>query len=58
LGLAGYSFFFGLLALSFIGCWKIGDMIPENKTEESLRYFGNCMVPALAGMYASAYFIT
>lgn len=58
LGIVGYFFWFTLLAFSFVAVWKIADLIAENQEEKTLILWAKCMVPSLAGTYASSYFLT
>lgn len=54
LGIVGYWFWFGLIALGFTGCWRVNRLT----TSPYLRRMARLCIVALAGFCASAYFLT
>lgn len=58
LGVFGYVFWLGLLAMGLIGCWQVGELMPETEEERQLVRMARFMVPALCGLYAAAYFLS
>lgn len=58
LGVLGYIFWFGLLLIALVGCWQIGTLQPDTEEERQLVRWANFAVPGLAGLYASAYFLS
>jgi len=58
LGILGYSAWFTLLAVSFIGMWRAGNLEPETEEEAWLSFASKALVSSLAGAYTAAYFLS
>jgi hypothetical protein len=58
LGLLGYAFWFSLLAMSVLGCWRVAQLVPESSAEEELVFIAKLMVPSLVGFFAASYFLS
>jgi putative inorganic carbon (HCO3(-)) transporter len=60
LGFFGYWFWFNLLTLGLIGCWRTRTAFrkPRNEAQAYLKRLSGLSIAAMAGFAASAYFIS
>lgn len=60
IGLAGYWFWFGLLFLAAIGCWRVRLVFanPRDDEERFMRRFTSICLVTFSGFMASAYFLS
>lgn len=60
LGVFGYWFWFSLLQIGVVGCWRTRAALTNPDTEDQawLRRFAGLSIAALAGFSASGYFLT
>jgi len=60
IGLFGYWFWFGLLVLGLVGCWRVRVALEDVDDPDAvwLRKFAGLTIVAVAGFAASAYFLS
>jgi putative inorganic carbon (HCO3(-)) transporter len=60
LGLFGYWFWFNMMTLGLIGCWRtrVAFLKPKNGEQKYLRRVAGLAIAAMAGFAASAYFLS
>jgi len=58
LGTFGYIFWFSCLAFAFISLWQMAELKTESTEDRHLSLWLKCLVPGLAGMYLSGYFLS
>ena len=58
LGVFGYIFWFSCLAFAFVASWQLAELKPDTEEDRSLSLWLKCLVPGLAGMYLSGYFLS
>jgi O-antigen ligase len=60
MGIIGYWFWFGLLSLGVLGCWRARAALanPRTADEAFMRRFAGLSIVAVFGFCASAYFLS
>lgn len=58
LGVFGYLFWFSCLAFAFGSLWQMSELKPDSDSDRHLSLWAKCLVPGLAGMYLSGYFLS
>ena len=60
IGIVGYWFWFGLLVLGILGCWRVRMLLSDARTdtERYVRRFAGLTILALCAFCASAYFLS
>jgi len=60
MGILGYWFWFNLLTLGLVGCWRtrVAFMRPRNQSQAYLKRLAGLSMAAMAGFASSAYFLS